>query len=527
MSKSTQNHMPLAGEEDLPRTGSLAAPSPSSALDKRRAPPAPIVSETWPKCPKHGREVYDETLAAQQSFSFSRRRFLRGLGVCMSLPAFESLRSTGLLAGEAASAGVTAGIPAGNLAATATGAPLRTAFIFFPNGAIPSAWWPKEEGASFDLSRTLQPLEPSRNSIQVLGGMDHRTAEPGPDGAGDHARGGGTFLTGVRLKKSATDVRAGTSIDQVLARELGHLTRFPSLEMTCDSGRSAGACDSGYACAYQFNISWSSPTTPLTPEANPRLLFERLFGSGKPGERAQSLELRQKEQRSVLDFVLEDARHMQARLDSRDRSKLEQYFTGVREIEERIQKAERFGAASDPGIETPAGVPGDHAQYIQLMFDMLILAFQTDSTRVASLLLAHDGSNRSFADIGISEGHHDLSHHMEKPEMVQKVSEIDRWYVQQLARFLQKLEATKDVDGNSLLHNSMIVYGGGNADANRHTHTNLPILLAGGGGGTLKPGRFVKHGAKPATNLFLSLADRMGLKGLDRFGDSTGRLENI
>jgi hypothetical protein len=363
--------------------------------------------------------------------------------------------------------------------------------------------------------------------VQVLGGLNQRSANGEADGAGDHARGSGTFLTGVRLKKSATDIRAGISIDQVMARHIGHLTRFPSLEFACDSGRRSGACDSGYSCAYQFNLAWSSPTTPMPPESNPRLAFERLFGSGKPGQRQANLRRRRLEQRSILDFALDDARAMQRRLGSEDAKKLDQYLGGVREIETRIEKAERFGDAQDPQVETPGGIPLDFAEYIQLMFDMLILAFQTDSTRVATLMLAHDGSNRSYDQIGISEGHHDLSHHQNRPEWVEKVADIDTWYVRQFARFLEKLQATKDLDGKSLLHNSMIVYGSGNADGNRHTHDNLPLLLAGGGGGNLAPGRYVKHGSKPLSNLYLSMADRLGVRDLDRFGDSTGRLGDV
>lgn len=462
----------------------------------------------------------DDASTRQVDRGLSRRHFLRGLGAAaIALPAFESLRPSRLLAGES--------VAAGKLAVTASGAPLRSAFIFFPNGAIPSAWWPKEEGTDFELSRTLQPLDPLKKYVQVLGGLDHRHAEAGPDGAGDHARGNGTFLTGVRLKKSATDIRAGVSIDQVLAREVGALTRFPSLELTCDSSRQSGACDSGYACAYQFNLSWSSPTTPMMPEGNPRLAFERLFGAGAPGERRANLARRQQEQRSVLDFVREDARSMQRRLNSRDADKLDQYLTGVREIEARIQKAEKFGDIQDPAVDTPVGIPHEYSEYVELMYDMLLLAFQSDSTRVATLLLAHDGSNRSFEDIGISEGHHDLSHHQNRADWIQKITEIDLWYARQFARFLDKLNKVNDVDGNSLLHNSMIVYGGGNADANRHTHDNLPFVLAGAGGGSLQSGRYVRHGGKPATNLFLSLADRMGLQSLEKFGDSTGRLENI
>jgi hypothetical protein len=199
----------------------------------------------------------------------------------------------------------------------------------------------------------------------------------------------------------------------------------------------------------------------------------------------------------------------------------------VRAVEARIQNAERLGLAKEPACDAPPGVPSDYAEYLQLMFDMLLLAFQTDSTRVATLLLAHDGSNRPFAEIGIPEGHHDLSHHFGDPEKIRKVAEIDLWYVKQLARFLEKLEQTKDVDGQSLLHNSMIVYGGGNADGNAHSHVNLPIILAGHAGGTLTPGRYVRHGSKPAANLFLSLAERMGIPSLERFGDSSGRLANV
>jgi hypothetical protein len=448
--------------------------------------------------------------------SLSRRHFLRGVGACVALPVFESLPRSALLAADVAAGG--------RLAVTATGAPLRAAFIFFPNGAIPSAWWPKGEGTDFALSRSLEPLEPIRQLTQVLGGLNHRTAEGGPDGPGDHARGGGTFLTGVRLKKSATDIRAGISIDQVIARQVGHLTRFPSLELACEVARKTGACDSGYACAYQYNLSWSSPRTPMTPEGNPRLVFERLFGSGSPGQRRASLERRRVEQHSILDLVLEDARSLQRRLNPQDQDKLDEYLTSVREVETHIEKAERFGTVPDPPMETPLGVPADYAEYLQLMYDMLVLAFQTDSTRVATLLLAHDGSNRSFEHIGIFEGHHDLTHHRDRKDWIEKVADIDRWYVTQFARFLDKLRSTKDTDGHSLLHNAMIVYGSGNADGNRHTHTNLPIVLAGAGGGTLQPGRYVKHGSQPVTNLFLSMADRMGIPGLERFGDSTGRL---
>src|SRR5213594_999807 len=454
----------------------------------------------------------EETLAAQRHASLSRRHFLRGLGACVAVPAFESL----LHAATAAEAKA-----AGDLARTATGAPLRMAFVYVPNGAIQPTWWPKGEGEDFELNRTLQPLQRVKPQLQVLGGLDHVNATPGPDGAGDHARASGTFLTGVRVKKTAgADIHAGISIDQLVAQQVGHLTRFPSLELSCDAVRKSGNCDSGYSCAYQFNLAWRSPTTPVAPEPNPRLVFERLFGAGSAGERAKNFKLRQEQQRSILDFVLDDARSLQRQLTARDQQKLDEYLTSVREIEKRIERAEQFGETPDPAVDTPPGVPASYQEHVQIMFAMMQLAFQTDSTRIATLLLAHDGSNRAFPEIGIPEGHHYLSHHKNNQEMMEKVAEIDLWYVKQFAAFLEKLEQTKDVDGNSLLHNSMIVYGCGNADGNRHTHVNLPIILAGGGGGTLTTGRYVQVGGVPATNLFLSMVDRLRVKGIERFGDS-------
>ncbi|EDY82505.1 conserved hypothetical protein [Verrucomicrobiia bacterium DG1235] len=449
--------------------------------------------------------------------SVSRRNFLKGLGAAVALPAFSSLSPSKLFAAETALQAAT----------TSTGAPLRTAFVMFPNGAIPARWWPTGGERDFVFNETLQPLNHLRDQLQVVSGLDHANANPGDDGGGDHARGNGVYLTGVRLNKSATDVRAGISIDQEMASEIGYLTRFPSLELSCDAKRQSSNCDSGYSCAYQYNISWKDESTPMTPENNPRLVFERMFGAGSHGERAESARRRMMDRRSILDFVLDDAHRMQRRLAKGDQEKLDQYLTGVRDVERRIQKAEQFGPNADPEIETPVGIPESHAEYIDLMYDMMLLAFKTDSTRVATFVLGHDGDNRSFSQIGINEGHHDLSHHQNNIDRVNKIAAIDRWYVERFSAFLDRLSSEVDVDGNSLLHNSQIVYGSGNADGNIHSHEDLPIILAGVGGGTLDTGRFVKHGAKPMSNLFLSLADKVGVNGLDRFGDSTGRLGNI
>jgi len=256
---------------------------------------------------------------------------------------------------------------------------------------------------------------------------------------------------------------------------------------------------------------------------NPRHLFERLFGNGSRVERVANLKRRQKEQRSILDFVMDDASAIQRELSGRDRQRLDQYLTGVRELEQRIDRTERMPIVN-PSVDAPPGVPPDFAEHVQLMFDIMLLAFQTDSTRIATLLLAAEGSNHTFPEIGISEGHHNLSHHRNEPEIIAKVKKVDLWYATQLAKFLEKMEATKEANGQSLLHNSMIVYGSGNADGNHHTHTNLPILLAGAGGGTLQTGRYLKPEPAPLSNLMLSMADRMGATGIERHGDSTGRL---
>ena len=461
----------------------------------------------------------NQNAAAQRRMSLSRRTFLRGLGACIALPAFESFNPMGLLASPTKAAA----------SAAARTAPVRMAFLYVPNGIIPAGWWPEGDGGKdFQLSPTLQPLAKVKNELQVISGLEDISANAGMDGGGDHARAGGTFLTGVRIKKtSGSDIYAGTSFDQVVAEKIGHQTRFPSLELTCDAVRKAGDCDSGYSCAYEYNLAWRSPTQPVMPDPNPRQVFERLFGEGPASQRIANLQKRQQQQASILDFVLTDAKAMDSKLDGRDRAKLDQYLTSVRDIEQRIERAERMPVATT-NADAPAGVPPSYAEHVALMFDMLLVAFQTDSTRVATLLIAGEGSNRSFAnEIGITEGHHNLTHHRNQQEMIDKVKQIDLWYTTQLGKFLDKMDATKDVDGKSLLHNSMILYGSGNADGNRHTHTNLPILVAGSAGGRLETGRYLKSEPAPLTNLFLSMADKMGVEGIERHGDSTGRLVGV
>jgi hypothetical protein len=448
---------------------------------------------------KHSREF-------ERFESLSRRQVLRGLGACIALPTLISAS------------------PAFAKSVAKKAAPVRMAFVYVPNGTIPAAWWPAGDGGTdFALSPTLAPLANVRNHIQVISGLTDISAEPGADGAGDHARAGGTFLTGVRIKKTAgSDIKAGVSIDQVVANQIGHQTRFASLELTCDVVRKSGECDSGYACAYEYNLAWQSSNQPLAPEHNPQFAFERLFGDGARNERVANLKRREYEQHSILDYVMDDAKALNTRLDGRDKQKLDQYLTSVREIEQRIAIAKTM-KVPNPDIDAPAGVPASYEEHVALMFDMLHLAFQTDSTRVATLLLAREGSNRPFNDIGISSGHHDLSHHKNTPDIIAKVQLIDKWYVTRLAAFLEKMQSTPDVDGRSLLDHSMILYGSGNADGNRHTHVNLPIVVAGAGGGAFRPGRYVKAKEQPITNLFLSMADAMGTERIESHGDSTGR----
>ena len=287
-----------------------------------------------------------------------------------------------------------------------------------------------------------------------------------------------------------------------------------------------GNCDSGYSCAYQYNLSWASPTLPLAPEANPRAVFEKIFGAGTPAQRQQNLLERQARRRSILDLVNEDTQALNRRLGGNDRHKMGEFLESVRSVEKQIEQAERYPLPTAE-MSPPHGIPKDYQQHMRLMLDLLAISFQTDSTRLATFPLAYEGSNRNFPNLGISDGHHNLSHHKGKQETLEKIAKIDHFYMQQLAYFLGRLEELKDPDGSSVLDNSMIVYGCAIADGNRHNHDDLPIVVAGGGGGTLTPGRHVDLGTNvPMTNLYLSMLDRLGIQ-LDRFGDSTGRVADL
>jgi hypothetical protein len=397
------------------------------------------------------------------------------------------------------------------------------AFVTIPNGVNLDQWWPKE-GKEFQLAPTMEPLAALKDQLQVISGLDQINATAGSDGAGDHARASASLLTGCRAKKtSGVDIRVGPSIDQIAADRIGPQTRFRSLELTCDTERQSGSCDSGYACAYDHNVSWRTATSPMPPESNPRLVFERLFGRGTAEERRRSMELRQQTTRSILDFVREDAKSLSQQLSTHDSAKLDEYLTSVREIEQRIAKFSQPGSQPEPDFNVPAKAPKEFDDRMQAMFDLLALAFQTDSTRIATLMLAHEGSNRPYPQIGISRGHHDLSHHGGKQENLDMIAQIDKHHMSYFARFLEKLNQMKDADGTSILHNSMIVYTSGNGDGNAHSHTNLPVLVAGRGGGKLRTGRFHKVASMPMSNMYLEMLEHLGIHGVNRFGDSDGR----
>ena len=406
--------------------------------------------------------------------------------------------------------------------------PVRLAFAYVPNGIVMKDWTPNATGISFDFPRILKPLESLRNELLVLSNLDSRTGNALGDGPGDHARAGASFLTGVHCRKTAgADIHGGVSVDQVAAAKLTGLTRFPSLELGCEDSRTVGDCDSGYSCAYTNSISWRTPQTPMPPEVNPRSAFERLFGTAEdlsldPEARARRLKYR----KSVLDFARQDTQSLVKTLGPADRRKIDEYLFSIREVEQRIESAEKDSRSFNPGIDKPAGIPFEFPQYAKLMCDLQVLAFQSDLTRVVTLVIGREGSNRVYPELGISDPHHPLTHHRNNPEWIEKVTRINTLHVELFGYLLTRLKSIKENDG-TLLDHSLIVYGSGLADGNSHTHEALPILLAGRGGGSIKPGRhLVAQSGTPVTNLYLSLLDRIGSQQ-EVLGDSTGRLEQI
>jgi len=408
--------------------------------------------------------------------------------------------------------------------ASSASAPMRMAFIYHPNGVIQENWQPGAVGRLSDsLSRTLKPLDPMRRYVNVISGLEHENANANGDGPGDHARATATFLTGAQAKKTGgEDIRLGRSIDQVAADHLSEGSRFRSLELSATNQRRSGTCDSGYSCAYQFNLSWQNERTPLPPQVNPREVFKQLYGASDPRELAL-MEERMSRQKSVLDHLRGDTARLNRKISSEDREQLEEYFTSLRTVERRLQST-HFDADEIPtDFELPDGIPAAYSEYLDTMYDLMLLAFRSDSTRVITFLQAHDGSNRAFPEIGVKSGHHQLSHHKGAQDKIEHLKDIDEFYLQAFSRFLDKLSKTKDGEGRSLMDSCMLVYGGAIGDGNRHNHDDLPVILAGG---AVKGNRHLRFDGKPMCNLYTTMLDKAG-SPVERFGDSDGRLAGI
>ncbi len=443
--------------------------------------------------------------------NLSRRAVLKGIGVTLALPWLEKM-------------GMQTSWAAGNTP-LAQAAPNRMAYVYIPNGVVPSGWRIPTEGAlPSKLPPILAPLADLRADFSLLSGLTADKARANGDGGGDHARAMAAYLTGAQPRKTdGANIKVGVSVDQIAAARMGDRTRLASLEVGADASKMAGGCDSGYSCIYESNLSWRSATQPMPKEVSPKLIFERLFGSGTDLDRQR----RDVARKSVLDAVREDFRELNVRLGADDQRKLDEYFTAVREMELRIQKAGSLTAAKLPvGVKAPTGIPQSYEEHLRLLADLIVLAFQTDTTRVSTFVFANEGSNRSYPFINVREGHHNLSHHGNDPEKMSKIQDINIFHTTQLAYFLNRLKSVKEGDG-TLLDHSMIVYGSGNGDGNRHNHDDLPILLAGRGCGTIRPGRSIQYGREtPLNNLWVSMLNRMDIRDV-QLGDSTGELKKL
>ena len=436
--------------------------------------------------------------------SISRRTLLRGAGAAFSLPLLDAM------------------IPASTALAETAAAPTqlrRLGYIYMPMGFNPKEWVP--QGDTLDkLPSTLLPLQKVKDQITIISGMELRNAYPG-----SHATSNSAFLSAATAKRTErSDYHLGTTVDQIAAKQLGQQTQLPSLELAMDLLNNAGQCDNGYACVYQNNLSWSTPTTPLPAEAHPRLVFENLFGEGGTADdRRETLRRRA----SLLDSVTEEMKRFKLQLGANDRGKVDDYFQSIREVERRIQRAEASVDENPlPDLDRPVGVPAAYADHARLMFDLQLLAFQGDITRVISFQLAREASTRTYPEIGVPEPHHPISHHGNNPDKLAKVAKINRFHVSLFAEFLQKMAATSEGNG-SLLDHSLYLYGSGMGDPDAHDHTDLPIIVAGGAAGNVQGGRHVtyeKH--TPMANLHLTLLNKAGVE-MDSFADSNGTADEL
>ncbi|HEY2783974.1 MAG TPA: DUF1552 domain-containing protein [Fimbriiglobus sp.] len=433
----------------------------------------------------------------------SRRTFLRGAGAVVGLPFLDAM------------------VPALGFAQNAKPKPpVRLGFVYVPNGMVMPSWTPTKQGKDFAFTPILKSLEPFRDQTLVLSRLMDYNANALGDGGGDHARAAASFLTGAHPRESGSDIRAGVSADQVAAAAIGRETRFASLELGLEDHRIVGLCDGSYSCAYTSCISWKTPTTPLPPVPNPKHVFERLYGSAEGKADPASLERKKRYRQSILDAAMEETRRLKSDLGPADQRKLDEYLMSVREVEKSVQSA----SAKRPPGEPPSGIPADPTEHARLMYELLALAFQSDQTRVATMMVGRESSIRSYDNLGLPESHHQLSHHKNDPATLAKLVKIQTYHMELFARFVARLKSTQDGDG-TLLDRCLILYGAGIADSNRHTHDRLPVLVVGSGNGSVKGGRHVDYGKNtPVTNLLLALLDRAGVRP-DRLGDSTGLLE--
>jgi hypothetical protein len=428
----------------------------------------------------------------------SRRALLRGMGAAVALPLLDSMR------------------PA---LAAATKPVLRFGVMYVPNGMIMENYLPAKEGPDYELTPTLSALAPLREHFQVLSGLNCIPTPGRPGGA--HAKATTRFLTDISPPTSETWLDAGISVDQILAQEIGKNTQLASLELGIETGETAGSCDTGYACPYTNTLSWKGPATPLPTQNNPRLIFERLFGDSSSTDPKERLG-RMREQKSILDSVTQEVSHLEGALPASDRTKLTEYLDAVRDVERRIQNAETNNRQV-PLIDHPAGIPINWEDHVKLMCDLMVLAYQSDLTRVITLMMGHEQSGMTYPQIGVPDAHHPISHHQHEPEKVAKTAKINAYHVKMFAYLLEKLRSTPDGEGTLLDHMTMI-YGAGIADSNSHAPVNIPFVLAGGGAGNLKGGRHTNLKGVPLANLHLTLMDQFGVHW-DRIGDSTGRLD--
>ncbi len=432
-----------------------------------------------------------------------RRRFLRGAGASIALPLLDAMVPAMTAQAKTPASGVR-----------------RLGFVYIPMGSNISMWTPPGKSDLSELSPTLSPLESVKDQVTALTNLELKNAYPGT-----HATSNAAFLSAAKAKwTESTDYHLGTTVDQVAAKQIGQETQLPSLEMAMDLLKTVGQCDNGFACVYQNNLSWSSPTTPLPAEAHPRLVFERLFGDGgTTAERRAAL----RRKASLLDFVNEDISRLQGELGGADRAKVGEYLDTVREVERRIQRAEADAADNRlPDLDRPIGVPVEYADHAKLMFDLQVLALQGDVTRVISFQLARETSNRTYPEVGVPDPHHPTSHHGNRPEKLAKIAKINRFHVSLFAYFLERLKATRE-GGGTLLDHSLYLYGSGMGNPNVHDHTNLPILVAGGAAGRMKGGRHIRYReATPLANLHLTMLDKVGVR-LDSFQDSQGKIDEL